>query len=128
MEHGAKRVRAKGWLVMQNDHDTPSTVFLIGTRNVEGQAYTDRQVNLDFEKRHLAMFKIVPPAVGSFLDLECLYKIDTIRYAKRSVRKRMKRSHRSIVSKGDFVTRGSWILVHGALNIVYTGSCDRNTW
>lgn len=65
-----------------SDSSTPSEIFLVGTRNVEGQSYTDRHVNLDFEKRHLAMFKIVPPAVGSFLDLECFYRIDLIRYSK----------------------------------------------
>jgi hypothetical protein len=63
-----------------SDHSTPSTFFALKTRSYLNMEYHDRSVNMAFENKHLPLFKVVPPAVGSILHLECFYKIDAISY------------------------------------------------
>jgi hypothetical protein len=65
-----------------SDHDTPSETFILATRTCENSQYQPRHVNLAFDKLHIPMFKVVPPTIGSFIDLECMFRIDAIKYGK----------------------------------------------
>jgi hypothetical protein len=68
-----------------SEHSTPSTLFTLRTRTMEGQKYEDRAVNMAFENRMLPLFKVVPPQVGSFIYIECKYRIDAIAYHKDKI-------------------------------------------
>jgi hypothetical protein len=68
-----------------SEHDTPSTLFTLRTRTMEGQKYEDRAVNMAFENTHVPLFKVVPPSVGSFIYMECKYRIDAIAYYKGKI-------------------------------------------
>jgi hypothetical protein len=68
-----------------SEHDTPSTLFMLRTRQFEDGKYEDRHVNMAFENTHLPLFKVVPPAVGSFIYLEFKYRIDAIAYYKGKI-------------------------------------------
>jgi hypothetical protein len=68
-----------------SEHDTPSELFTIRTRNVPGSKYEDRHVNMAFENQHMPLFKVVPPTVGSYIHLEARFKIDAILYYKGKI-------------------------------------------
>lgn len=57
-----------------------STKFSLKFRRSDQKVYKERSVNKSFEDRHIEMFKIVPPCVGSILNLECSMRIDSIEY------------------------------------------------
>lgn len=68
-----------------SEHDTESNIFRLRTRNADCIPYEEREVNMAFENQHMPLFKIVPPAVGSFLYLEAKYRIDGIAYHKGKI-------------------------------------------
>lgn len=68
-----------------SETDTPSELFTLRTRRWVESQYEDRQVNMAFENRHVPLFKVVPPTVGSFIYLECKYRIDAIAYYKGKI-------------------------------------------
>jgi hypothetical protein len=68
-----------------SEHDTPSEIFTLQTRNSVDSKYEDRQVNMAFENRHMPLFKVVPPAVGSYIHLEARFRIDAIAYYKGKI-------------------------------------------
>ena len=68
-----------------SDRDTPSQIFRLRTRMFNGKEYEDRDVNMEFEKNHIELFKVVPPTVGSFIYLEWKYRIDAIAYHKGKI-------------------------------------------
>lgn len=68
-----------------SEHDTESSIFRVRTRNSEGSPYEDRAINMAFENQHMPLFKVVPPAVGSFIYLESKYRIDAIAYHKGKI-------------------------------------------
>lgn len=68
-----------------SEHDTPSTLFTLMTRMIDGAKYEDRSVNMAFENKHLPLFKVVPPMVGSFIYIEYKYRIDAIAYHKGKI-------------------------------------------
>jgi hypothetical protein len=68
-----------------SENDTPSVLFSVRTRHMEGQDYEDREINMAFENRHMPLFKVVPPMAGSFIYLECKYRIDAIAYHKGKI-------------------------------------------
>jgi hypothetical protein len=68
-----------------SDQDTSSNLFVLMTRNVEGTSYENREINMAFEKAHLLLFAIVPPQIGSIIELEARYMIDRIAYSKGKI-------------------------------------------
>jgi hypothetical protein len=68
-----------------SEHDTESSIFRLRTRNSDQSPYEDRGINMAFENQHMPLFKIVPPAVGSFIYLEGKYRIDAIAYYKGKI-------------------------------------------
>jgi len=68
-----------------SEHDTASSIFAVHTRNGNAGPYADRSVNMAFENKHLPLFKIVPPTVGSFIYLESRFRIDAIAYHKGKI-------------------------------------------
>lgn len=68
-----------------SDRDTPSQIFRLRTRHFGDMEYEDRDVNMEFEKTHIELFKIVPPTIGSFIYLEWKYQVDAIAYQKGKI-------------------------------------------
>ena len=68
-----------------SDNDTESTLFCLFTRNWKEMHYRERPVNKAFENEFMPLFKVVPPSVGSFIQLEAKYLIDEVGYAEGKI-------------------------------------------
>jgi hypothetical protein len=71
---------------MNTPASTPATHFKLMVRNFRVQSinienYHDRDINKVWEDQYLPLFKIVPPAIGSIIHIECSYIIDMVEYA-----------------------------------------------